>query len=57
MQTVALLDSQRSALKLRAIDWFAYRDVPGSEPEDSLGPMTPGGRPKPVWHALRSLTR
>jgi hypothetical protein len=56
-RTIRALDARRRELRLRAIDWFAYRDVPGTGLEARLGLLSADGAPKPVWWAYRSLAR
>ncbi len=55
--TLKVLDARREQLRLRAIDWFAYRDLAGPSLEDHLGLFNRDGTPKPIWFALRGLTR
>jgi hypothetical protein len=55
-EAVTLVDKQRDALGVRAMDWFAYRDMNGDLPEEKLGLFAANGEPKPVWWALRALT-
>jgi len=57
VSSVRMLDRRRRALRLRAIDWFAYRDLKGPAPEDHLGLFGADGTPKPIWFALRGMTR
>jgi hypothetical protein len=55
--TVKTLDARRRHFRLRAIDWFAYRDTPGANPESRLGLLSADGAAKPVWWTFRSLAR
>ena len=50
----------RGRLKLRQVDWFTWKDMPGSCSFcDSTGMFRAGAkfRPKPAWHAFVSFAR
>ena len=50
----------RGRLKLQQVDWFSWKDAPGSCSFcDSVGLFRAGAkfRPKPAWRALRALAR
>jgi hypothetical protein len=52
--------ANRGRLKLRQVDWFSWKDAPGSCSFcDSVGLFRQGAkfRPKPAWRALRAIAR
>lgn len=54
------LISNRGRLNLRQVDWFSWKDLPGScNFCDSAGLFRAGAkfRPKPAWHAFVSIAR